>query len=58
MELNLITLYQTDEDFAQYVDRCASTRHISVDRVLSLMMTKNYAEWLIQSKEGKTDEIQ
>ena len=56
--LNLAKLYLEDEEFREYVDRCSQTRRLSVDAVLDLHMTRNYAEYLVQSREDKLDEIQ
>ena len=56
MDLN--KLYSEDDEFREYVERCAYTRHISVDIVLTLQMTKNYAEYLIYSRKDSVNECE
>lgn len=50
-ELKLNTLYSTNEDFRNYVDKCAKTYKKTVDEILQLKTTKEYALYLID-KEG------
>ena len=56
--LNLAKMYLEDEEFREYVDKCSQTRHLGVDAVLDLHMTRNYAEYLVQSREDKINEVQ
>ena len=56
--LNLAKMYLEDEEFREYVDKCSQTRHLGVDAVLDLHMTRNYVEYLVQSREDKINEVQ
>ena len=42
--IKLQTLYSTNEDFRNYVNRCAKTYRKTVDEVLSMATTREYAE--------------
>lgn len=46
--MDLRLLYQNNKDFKDYVDRCAKTRKMTIEEVLSLMLTRNYAEYLLE----------
>lgn len=51
-ELKLNTLYATNEDFREYVDKCAKTYRKTVDEVLEMQTTKEYAYYL-ETKDTK-----
>ena len=52
-EIKLNTMYSTNEDFREYVDKCARTYKKTVDEVLLMQTTKEYALYLIE--KGASD---
>ena len=45
-DLKLNTLYSTNKDFREYVDKCAKTYRKTVDEVLLMKTTTEYALYL------------
>ena len=54
-ELKLNMLYATNADFREYVDKCTKTYRKSIDEVLDLATTAEYALYLQNKGEGKID---
>jgi hypothetical protein len=49
--IKLQTLYSTNEDFRNYVNKCAKTYRKTVDEVLSMATTREYAEYCAKGGE-------
>lgn len=45
-ELKLNSMYSTNEDFRNFVDKCAKTYKKTVDEVLQMQTTKEYAAYV------------
>lgn len=54
--VNVHDMYNDDADFKAYVDRCADTRHLDIYTVLQTKIVMNYAEYLLEQREGKSNE--
>ena len=45
-ELKLNQMYSTNEDFRNFVNKCAKTYNKTVDEVLQMKTTKEYAAYI------------
>lgn len=53
-ELKLNQMYSTNEDFRNFVNKCAKTYNKSIDEVLEMKTTREYAAYV--SNHTKNDE--
>ena len=56
-EIKLNTMYSTNEEFREFVDKCARTYKKTVDEVLQMQTTKEYALYLIDKGANDGGEI-
>ena len=47
----LYTLYQSDKDFKEYVDKWADKHDLSIYKVLRFNILEEYAKWLKEVKK-------
>lgn len=52
--MNIKIMYMVNPDFKSYVDKCANSRNLSVEEVLSLALTKRTYEYYLEEKENES----
>lgn len=56
--INIHDMYNTDEEFKEYVDKCAQSRHLDIYTILQTKLVLYYAEYLIERRKDKLNEGQ
>jgi hypothetical protein len=51
----LLTLYNNNQDFKQYIDKCCKTYNKNVDYMLQTKIAESYYQYLIDKQKGKDE---